>query len=113
MNEPIYIENMRALRARANYTQAEVSQKLNIQRQTYCNYENGLRTPPPGIFIGLAELYNVTVDYLMRGTQERSAGALRALREDEQELLDAFLDLSDNDRKEVRDFILFKKMFPS
>ena len=60
---------LRALRKKSKYTQEYVSQFLNIQRQTYCNYENDARTPPLEIIVALSELYSVSVDYLVRDTE--------------------------------------------
>ena len=37
---------MRELRKSAGLTQDEIAKHLNIERQTYCNYENENRTPP-------------------------------------------------------------------
>lgn len=113
MEEPIYIRNMRALRSKANYTQADVSRKLNIQRQTYSNYENELRMPPLDIIISLAELYDVSVDFLVRGTEMKKSAVSRSLDAKERKLLEDFSRLTKDSQEEVQDFIHFKKQFPS
>ena len=46
MEYTFFIDKIRKLRKEAGYTQEDVSRKLNIQRQTYCKYENGTRMPP-------------------------------------------------------------------
>lgn len=99
---------MRELRKKAGYTQEEVSSKLNIQRQTYSNYENACRTPPIEALVALADLYNVSVDYLVRGgsAEERSARANM-----KEKLFDGFSSLSKPAQKEVLDFIRFKKIY--
>lgn len=96
---------IRNLRHNAGYTQENVSHFLHIQRTTYTNYENGSRTPPLDILISLAELYQVSVDYLVRGvdTPYLSAAAKKFLVE--------FNSLPAPDQQEVFHFILFKKMF--
>lgn len=58
---------LRRLRTEAGYTQRTVSHLLQIQRATYCNYENGSRAPSLETIIALADLYHVSVDYLIRG----------------------------------------------
>ncbi|MCD7818225.1 MAG: helix-turn-helix domain-containing protein [Lachnospiraceae bacterium] len=114
MEKPIYVKNMRELRCKAHYTQADVSRKLNIQRQTYCNYENELRTPPLDIIISLAELYDVSVDYFVRGTDKKNCGSSsRELRKEEWQLLEDFSRLTANSQEEVRRYIQFKELFPS
>ncbi|MDO4345353.1 MAG: helix-turn-helix transcriptional regulator [Eubacteriales bacterium] len=96
---------LRRLRKDAGYTQDRVSHLLKIQRATYCNYENGSRTPPLEIIIALAELYQVSVDYLVRGidtvpcTGPFSKELLR-----EADLLPAEF------QREVLDYIRFKKL---
>lgn len=129
-------DKMRELRENASYTQAAVSRKLNIQRQTYCNYENALRNPPIEIIVALAELYHVSVDYLVRsdaGTENTAAagspnpavGAPPVKAPDPaarhkaeapsfpmaQKLLGEFSSLPENAQKEVLNFIQFKKLF--
>jgi len=59
------ISGLRTQRQAAGYTQEMLGQLLKIQRATYCNYENGIRTPSLEILVTLAELYHVSTDYLM------------------------------------------------
>lgn len=94
------------LRKKSGYTQQYVSQILNIQRQTYCNYENGLRTPPLEIILELAALYHVSADYLISG---KPLDPYQQLPPQEQKLLDLFHALSPDDRKEVLLFAKFRK----
>ena len=102
----------RELRNKARYTQADVSRMLNIQRQTYCNYENDLREPPLEIVIALAELYHVSVDYLVRGVDKNVAAPQTApLNQTQQILIREFSSLPENSQREVLDFIHFKKQF--
>lgn len=108
---------IRSLRQKAGYTQSQVSQKLNIQRQTYCNYENATRTPPLEIITALSELYQVSIDYLIFGTDRPAPPAKAAVEPSpvlgytEQKLLDDFSDLSDQVQQEVLSFVQFKKLF--
>lgn len=112
--QPVYLRNMRALRESAKYTQEEVSEKLNIQRATYCNYELGFRLPPLDIIIGLAELYQVSVDYILTCSSEDDIPAnYRHLRISERRLLETVCALTANSQKEVWQFICFKKKYPS
>lgn len=108
MKQTTFSTTIRTLRKKNGYTQEEVSNKLNIQRQTYCNYENACRTPPLEIIIALARLYNVSVDYLVLGAQAVSSKSKKAALKDK--LYDEFCSLSKNAQKEVLDFIRFKKL---
>lgn len=113
---------IRTLRKASKYTQEDVSQYLNIQRQTYCNYENDARTPPLEIIVALSELYDVSVDYLVRSSDTEDGGGKAAARSSsynssgknihEKKLLSEFSSLSCNKQKEVFEFIQFKKQLP-
>ena len=112
MKQSILTDHMRELRKKCGYTQEDVSLHLNIQRQTYCNYENASRTPPLDIIIALAELYHVTIDYLICGEKEEEALApVSPLSDTEQMLVSEFSLLPEQSQKEVMNFIQFKKTF--
>lgn len=113
MKQSILIDHMRDLRKKYDYTQEDVSLHLNIQRQTYCNYENASRTPPLDIIIALAELYHVSIDYLICGKKEAANPVpLFPLNDTEQKLVSEFSLLPEQSQKEVLNFIQFKKLFP-
>lgn len=110
MKDSILIKQMYDLRKKAGYTQEEVSQKLNIQRQTYCNYENATRTPPIEIVIALSELYHVSVDYMVLGPKPHTQAPLAPC---EKRLLSEYAALTEGSRKDVMNYIQFKKQYPS
>lgn len=112
MKESIFIRNIRMLRKKANYTQEDVGRILNIQRATYSNYENGSRTPPIEIILSLAQLYGVSVDYLVGGADYSLAHPSNLLEPEEKKLLVEYTSLPEIKRREVRDFIQFKKQLP-
>lgn len=112
MKKTIFTENIRTFRKKSNYTQSDVSRMLNIQRQTYCNYENGLRTPPLEIVVALAKLYHVSVDRLVCGKDCASDHSSLILNPENRKLLDEYASLSKPKQREVRDFIQFKKQLP-
>ena len=107
MKQTVFSSTIRMLRKKAGFTQADVSNKLNIQRQTYCNYENACRTPPLEIIVALANLYQVSVDYLVLGAKAVQARSSKAILKDK--LFDEFSSLSKSGQREVLDFIRFKK----
>ena len=116
MSSLLICNTIRELREGAGYTQAYVSRLLNIQRQTYSNYENATRTPPLEIIVALAELYHVSVDYLIRGSDAEpakaagtSSGSSLPQNSPAHKLFNDFSSLSKDDQKEVIDFVRFKK----
>lgn len=58
-------ENLRSLRHRHNYTQQQISSRLNISRQAYSNYETGKRIPDIDILIRLADIYGLSLEQLI------------------------------------------------
>ena len=59
-----YAERIRALREDRDKTQAEIAEILKIGQRTYCDYELGKTRVPVDSLIILAELYNVSMDYI-------------------------------------------------
>lgn len=53
------------LRTQYGWTQSEVADKLFIKYQSYQAYELGVSVPSLKNFIALAELYDVSLDYLI------------------------------------------------
>ena len=60
--------NLRRLRTENNYTQEQISEKLNISRQAYSNYETGKRIPAIDMLIRIADIYEVTLEQLLTQT---------------------------------------------
>ena len=59
-----YAERIRALREDSDKTQAEIAQLVKVGQRTYCDYELGKTRIPVDSLITLAELYNVSMDYI-------------------------------------------------
>lgn len=64
----VFANNLRAFRRANGYTQVEMSELLHIQRQTYCNYENGRRIPSWDMMAEIASILNISLDTLIRGS---------------------------------------------
>ena len=58
-------ERLRNLREDSDLTQAEIGKCLHISQRTYAHYEKGTRNIPIEILIGLADMYEVSLDYLV------------------------------------------------
>lgn len=59
--------NLRALRKSANLTMEEVAEKIGVSRQSVAKWENNEGMPDIGNCQALAELYDVTLDALVKG----------------------------------------------
>ena len=61
-------KRIRDLREDHDYTQLQLAQMLGIQRTQYRRYESGFRDIPTDLLIRLADLYHVSIDYLLGQT---------------------------------------------
>ncbi|MFW6268762.1 MAG: HD domain-containing phosphohydrolase [Bacillota bacterium] len=61
-------DRLKLLRKEKNWRQSDLAQKLDITRTTVANYEQGRRFPSQKILICLADLFAVSLDYLMGRT---------------------------------------------
>ncbi len=61
-------ERIRNLRIDNNYTQAQIADYLNVKQNTYSQYEIGVLNYPIDVLMKLADLYHVSVDYLLGRT---------------------------------------------
>lgn len=61
------------IRKEHGYTQADMAAKLGISRQAYSNYELGNRQIDNVNLVALAEIFNVSVDYILGRSTERAA----------------------------------------
>ena len=58
--------NLEKIRKSRNLSQQEVANILKISHGSYCNYEKGKRQPDIVTLVKLAELFNVSLDVLVR-----------------------------------------------
>ena len=66
--EVLRFEAIRNLRIDGGYTQKEIAEYLNVKQNTYSQYEIGVLNYPLDAVGKLADLYGVSVDYLMERT---------------------------------------------
>lgn len=70
--EVLPYENIRSLRVDAGMTQQQVAEYLNVKQNTYSQYEIGVLNYPIDVLCRLADLYQVSVDYLLGRTDEKT-----------------------------------------
>ena len=69
-------ENLVTLRNIHGFSQEEIAEKINISRQAYAKWETGATVPDIEKCSALAEVYNVSIDSLVKA--ESSEEAFRA-----------------------------------
>lgn len=103
MGEDILARRLRTLREEHGYLQKFVADKLGIKSNTLSGYENGTRSPDPSMLSNLADLYNVSIDYLLGRTDNKEALHKQAgISDDDYNNLNAY-------QKEVIDFFLTRE----
>ncbi len=69
---------LKELRKTHNYKQIEIAEMLSCSQGVYSRYESEEREPPFDIIKKLAEIYGVTIDYLMGGESATDYSAATA-----------------------------------
>lgn len=88
----MFVSRLENLRSSRKLTQKEIAGKLGIARTTYSGYENGTREPDHEMLQKMADLFDVSVDYLLGRTNNLN----QVISDNAKNLLDA-LDLADAD----------------
>ena len=71
------MEILKQLRIQNGFSQKDVAKQLNVTTQCYQRYEVGERQPTPEMLCKLADVFEVSVDYLLgRETQPNKNTAL-------------------------------------
>ncbi|KZE66843.1 hypothetical protein AWM68_20170 [Fictibacillus phosphorivorans] len=67
---PKILEN---LRENKGWSKTEVARRLGIKTvSTYANWEYGIRTPDKDMLAKIANLYDVSIDFLITGNKDKS-----------------------------------------
>lgn len=94
------------LRESKGWSKTEVAKRLGIKTvSTYANWEYGLRSPDKDMLAKIAELYEVTTDYLITGKQESKISE-DILEDDEfQHAMRSAQGFSEENKKKILDYI--------
>ena len=66
-------KQIKILRIKAGMSQSQLAEKLSVSPSAVGMYEQGRRVPSVDLLILLARLFNVSLDYLIIGTEARSS----------------------------------------
>ena len=67
-----FSERLKNLRKQAHLTQVDVAEKLGISQPAYASWERGTKKPTQDNLVKIAQILNVSVDYLVGNSQEKS-----------------------------------------
>lgn len=62
-------ERIKSCREQENITQEDLSQKLNVSRQSVSKWEKGTSLPDIDRLVSLSELFNISLDELITGKE--------------------------------------------
>lgn len=63
--ENIFCERLKELRIEKNMGQVELAKALNVSKGIISLWENGLREPKLSNLISIAQIFEVSIDYLV------------------------------------------------
>ena len=91
----IFSEKLQLIRKNKGLTQEELAEKLDISRQAVAKWESGQAYPDISNLIQISNLFNVTVDYLVRD-QECMVNCAADVENDISKLIDFRLEANVN-----------------
>ena len=66
-----FSERLKDLRKQAGLTQVDVAEKLGISQPAYASWERGVKKPTQDNLVKIAQILNVSVDYLVGNSEEK------------------------------------------
>ena len=97
---------LRELRTDSDMSQNELAQKLNLKTSAVSKYERGLTQPSIDTLITLAQIFNVTVDYLIANSNIKNPYSSEKITPTEASLIENFRKLSYEDKIRIDERIL-------
>ena len=67
-----FSERLKKLRKQAGLTQVELAGKLGIVQSSYADWERGKKKPTQANLVKIAQILNVSVDYLVGNSEEKT-----------------------------------------
>lgn len=69
-----FAERLKELRKQAHLTQVELAKLLGIGQSSYADWERGKKKPTQGNLVKIAQILNVSVDYLVGNSDNTEDG---------------------------------------
>lgn len=63
------MRGLKEIRKKKNLNQLKVAMDLSISREALSLYENGKRNPSLDMLVALSKYFNVSIDYLITGSE--------------------------------------------
>ncbi|WP_122834070.1 helix-turn-helix domain-containing protein [Burkholderia pseudomallei] len=85
-------------RVARDFTQEQLAEMLGVEQETISRFERGLTLPPLPRLIQLADIFNVPIEVLLRGTTNRTA-------DEAADIANMLTKLGDSDRDLIRRWV--------
>ena len=66
-----FSERLKKLRKQEHLTQVDIAEKLGISQPAYASWERGIKKPTQENLVKIAQILNVSVDYLVGNSDNR------------------------------------------
>ncbi|MFI3211480.1 MAG: helix-turn-helix transcriptional regulator [Peptostreptococcaceae bacterium] len=99
---------IRQLRENKGFTRDEVANQLNITYSALSKYEINDRFPDRKILIDIADLYEVSLDYLLGRSDFKSSFHFRKIKNST--IVEEIMDLEEENIKKVQEYIELLKL---
>lgn len=84
-----FSERLKKLRKDSGFTQVDVAEKLGISQPAYASWERGIKKPTQENLVKIAQILNVSIDYLVGNSDEN-------LKEDELDNVELLFRINSN-----------------
>ena len=98
-----FSERLKNLRKQAHLTQVDVAEKLGISQPAYASWERGAKKPTQDNLVKIAQVLNVSIDYLVGNSDEQ-------LKEDELDNVELLFRMNSNGLTEEEKAIFKKEL---
>lgn len=92
---------LRELRKEKKWTQNELGSNLGLGENLVTHYERGTRFPRPDTIVKISKIFNVTTDYLLGVTDERTAKEVNLSKNERLDRIAQSNPLLNNDKLEI------------
>ena len=100
-----HYQRIRDLREDCDLTQKQLSEKLDMHKTTYTNYEQGKHAVPLEFAVTLADFYKVSLDYIAGRTNFKQGISKPTLTDEELKLIDDYRKLSERSKGKLEQFM--------
>ena len=95
---------LKELRKKVGKTQKGIAQMINTAESTYRGYENGTSEPSVATMLELADIFDVSLDFLCGRTWQNKVGHIP---DDRSDIVKSIVSLDDKKFELVKSYVLF------